>query len=115
MVRLEDAFRFEQVCKFQDAADNFCAAYRALTGRDGMTHYFHLLQAGHYSFYLLKYHNLYRYSQQGWERFNSRLKRTYHHKTAKGGGKEGGSKLEPVVYSVAREMTWRLGHLAGLF
>lgn len=40
-----------------------------LTGRDGMTNYFHFLHAGHFSFYLLrvKVKNLYKYSQQGSE------------------------------------------------
>ena len=58
-------FHFEDVCAFQSDADEFCSAYFALTGRDGMTNYFHLLHAGHYSHFLLKYGNSYGYSQQG--------------------------------------------------
>ena len=100
----KEHFEFEEVCKFQLDADEFCDAYFLLTGRDGMTNYFHLLKAGHYAYFLRKYHNLYRYSQQGWENINSRLKRTFHHNTQKGGC--GRSKLLPVIYTLLRDMLW---------
>ena len=80
-----------------------------------MTNYFHLLHAGHYSYFLLRYGNMYRYSQQGWENLNGRLKRIFHHNTQKGGGRGGSSKFLPVVYTLAREMLWRFGYLDGLF
>ena len=80
-----------------------------------MTNYFHALRAGHFSYFLLKYKNLYRLSQQGWENVNSRLKRSYHHNSAKGGGRGGSSKLLPVMYNLLREMMWKFGHLDGLF
>ena len=101
------------MCKFQLDADEFCDAYFLLTGRDGMTNYFHLLKAGHYAYFLRKYHNLYRYSQQGWENINSRLKRTFHHNTQKGGC--GRSKLLPVIYTLLQDMLWQFGWLDGLF
>jgi hypothetical protein len=108
-------FHFEDVCAFQKDADEFCSAYFALTGRDGMTNYFHLLHAGHYSYFLLKYGNLYRYSQQGWENVNAVLKRSFHQNSQKGGGKGGSSKLLQVMYRMSRQLMWRVGHLDGLF
>jgi hypothetical protein len=108
-------FHFEDVCAFQKDTDEFCSAYFALTGRDGMTNYFHLLHAGHYSYFLLKYGNLYRYSQQGWENVNAVLKRSFHQNSQKGGGKGGSSKLLQVMYRMSRQLMWRVGHLDGLF
>ena len=103
------------MCQFQHDADAFCSSYFAVTGRDGMTNYFHALRAGHFAFFLRKYKNLYRLSQQGWENVNSRLKSSYHHNTQKGGGVGGSSKLLPVLYTMGRELLWRFGFLDGLF
>ena len=99
----------------QLAADDFCDEYVDLTGRDGMTNYFHNLRSGHFSYYLRKYGNLYLLSQQGWENVNSRFKRLFHFNTQKGGGIGGSSKLGPVMYTMARSMLWRYGYLDGLF
>jgi hypothetical protein len=63
----QEHFDFEKLAAFQLDVDMFCEAYFWKTGMDGMTNYFHLLFAGHYSYFLLKYGNLYRFSQQGWE------------------------------------------------
>jgi hypothetical protein len=111
----KEKFSFEDVCRFQRDADDFCSVYISLTGRAGMTNYFHLLHSGHYSYFLRKYGNLYRYSQQGWENVNSVSKRTYHRNTARGGGPKGSSKLKPILYRLARGMLWRCGYLDGLF
>ena len=108
-------FRPEDVDAFQLLADEFCDVYVGLTGRDGMTNYFHILRAGHFSYFLEKYGNLYLLSQQGWENVNSRWKRTFHNNTQKGGGWGGSSKLGPVMYTMARSMLWRYGYLDGLF
>jgi len=108
-------FEWDDICNFQLEADKWCDVYLRLTGRDGMMNYIHLLYTGHYSYFLEKYGNLYRYSQQGWENLNSRVKRNYHHNTKKGGGRDGSSKLLPVMYTLVREVLWRFGYLDGLF
>ena len=108
-------FEFEDVCAFQMEADKFCEVYTSVTGRDGMTNYVHCLRAGHFSYFLRKYKNLYRLSQQGWENVNSQLKATFLRSTQRGGGKGGSSKLLPVMYKLARGVLWRYGHLDGLF
>ena len=41
-------FKFEDVYDFQNTADDFMEVYIFLTGRDGMTNYFHFLHAGHF-------------------------------------------------------------------
>jgi len=77
MVHLDSKkhFKYEDMCELQLAADEFCDVYISLTGRDGMTNYFHNLHTGHYSYFLLKYGNLHRMSQQGWENVNGRFTR----------------------------------------
>ena len=103
------------VDQFQLCADKFCDAYFALTGQDGMTNYFHILQSGYFSYFLEKYKTLYLLSQQGWENMNSRFKRSFHNNSQKGGGRRGSSKLRPVMYTMARDMLWRYGFLDRLF
>ena len=99
------------VAQFQKDADVFMKRYKALTGRDGMTNYFHMLDAGHFAFFLHKYGNLYRLSQQGWENVNSIMKRSFHRNTQRGGCKRGTSKILPVFLRLHRAMMWRMGHL----
>ena len=57
----------------------------SIAGLEGMTNYIHLLGSGHISYYLKKYRNLYRYSNQSWERLNKRVKRFYLQRTQRGG------------------------------
>ena len=97
-------FEFDDVCKFQDTADKFCDPYIYLTGVEGMTNYIHMMFSGTFAYFLDKYGNLYRFSQQGWENVNGTWKRHFHHNSAKGGGKGGSSKLLPIMYTVARAM-----------
>ena len=51
-------FRFEMICEFQNDVDEFSLVHFEITGRDGMTNYFHLLHAGHYTFFFITYGNL---------------------------------------------------------
>jgi hypothetical protein len=117
MTTLESKQEFTQqhVDDFQLDADKFCDIYCGLTGRDGMTNYFHILRSGHFSYFLVKYKSLYLLSQQGWDNVNNRFKRSFHNNTQKGGGKGGSSKLAPVMYTMARDMLWQYGFLDGLF
>ena len=105
---------FDDVCHFVYISDIFMGRYTALTGRDGMTNYFHMLRDGHIASALETYGNLYRYSQQGWENINSVMKRTFHRGTSKGGGGVGKSKIRPVFLRMIRAAMWRMGHLRGL-
>ena len=105
---------FNEVCYFVMISDSFMERYIALTGRDGMTNYFHMLRDGHIAYALNKYGNLYRYSQQGWENINSVMKRSFHRGTQRGGGRGDKSKVQPIFLRMLRAAMWRMGHLAGL-
>lgn len=80
-----------------------------------MTNYFHLLYVGHFAYFLSRYGNLYKYSQQGWENINGRFKTKFFHNSGKGGRKGGTSKLREVFYSFLRELLWRAGYMDALF
>ena len=90
-------FEFEDVCSYQLSADKWLNNYIRLTGRDGMTKYIHLHKSGHWAYFLMKYKNVYKCSQQGYENVNGGMKSDFLRKSQKGGGKRGTSKLEPIM------------------
>ena len=103
----------EEVASFQNDADNFFQIWVQLWGLEGCTNYIHMLSSGHISTYLLKWRNLYRHSQQGWEAFNSLLKTFYFRRTGHGGatgqGKGRKSKLLPIARWLQRRIIWLCG------
>jgi len=64
-IRKRDDFTDSDIDSFQSTADEFIELWIELNGSEGMSCYLHDLAAGHFSYYLRKYRNLYRYSQQG--------------------------------------------------
>ena len=50
-----------------------------------ITNYMHYIGAGHLAYYLQRFRNLYRFSQQGWEALNQLLKHFYFNNTNHGG------------------------------
>ena len=44
----------------------FCE-WLKLAGEEGVTNYIYIIGSGHINFYLTRYRNLYKFSQQGWE------------------------------------------------
>ena len=71
-----------------------------------------MIGAGHLSYYLQKWRNLYRYSQQGWEALNSQIKTIYFRRTQRGGNKGDGefnSKVEPIGKWLQRSLFWKMG------
>jgi hypothetical protein len=115
MARKKEDFSNKEIDEFQLHCDKFTEAWLRLHkgGNAGMTNYFHVIAAGHLTYYLRRWRNLYRYSQQGWEGMNSVVKTVLHKRTQKGGhgGKSGekNSKVEPI----ARWMLRRLFFLSG--
>jgi hypothetical protein len=98
---------------FQTLADDWFEKWIKLVGRDGLSNYFHIVGSGHLSFYLREWKNLYKYSQQGWESYNSLIKSVYFRRTQRGGN--GGKKDEPTsrVAPIARWLQRKLFFLSG--
>eukprot|EP00978_Attheya_sp_CCMP212_P007591 scaffold17549_cov35-Attheya_sp.AAC.2 len=92
-IRKRENFTDDEIVSFQDTVDEFIELWIGLNGTQGMINYLHDLAAGHFSYYLRKYRNLYRYSQQGWEAFMGLLKTVDHSKTNFGEHSNGGELL----------------------
>ena len=105
---------WEEACEFQDEADNFMDIYNKVTGRRGMTNYFHYWRDGHLAWMIIERGSVYRFSQQGWEAMNGRLKRTFNHSTQKGGSNSKG-KLLSMVLTFVRSSLWAAGYLDEYF
>jgi hypothetical protein len=90
--------------------DAWNARWVALCGREGLTNYTHLLSSSHVTYYLRRFRNLYRYSNQGWEYQNSQMKYVYLHRTNRGGseGTHGGrsSKMKHLGRWMLRVLWW---------
>ncbi len=63
-----------QIINFQNNIDDFFQVWVKLFSQSGCTNYIHFLASGHISEYMFRWRNLHRFSQQGWENFNSLLK-----------------------------------------
>ena len=98
-----------QIDAFQIMADDFFALWLDIMGYDGVTNYIHLLGAGHIRYFFLKWRNLHRFSNQGWEAYNALVANYWHHRTQKGGGKGEKSKILAIAQWLLRAMMWRTG------
>ena len=73
----------------------------------------HIFGCGHTLHYMERYSNLYRYSQQGWEGLNAKIKSMFFHHARKGGGKlsnrEAALHLNSIGLFLIRDLMWRSG------
>ena len=107
-LRSRKPFKHVDVLDFQSLADRFGDLWIKVAGRDGMSNYMHDLIAGHCSYFLFRYGNLYRFSQQGWEALMKKMKGTFHFATQRGGhGSKMQSKILPICDFLLRELFWR--------
>jgi hypothetical protein len=100
--RRRDDFDDDDIEEFQTHADDWFEKWIQLVGRDGLTNYTHIVGAGHLSFYMTEWGNLYRYSQQGWEAYNSLIKSVYYRRTQRGGHAGKKDALSSWVVPLAR-------------
>jgi hypothetical protein len=77
--RKRDDLTDEEIEECQDYGDKFYQQRIELFDYIGITNYIHMIGAGHFKHFLIKYRNLYRYSQQGWEAYNHLIKSFYYH------------------------------------
>ena len=84
-IRQRRDFTDEEIVSLQKDIDVWYADWVSVTGREGITNYVHMLGAGHLAYYLKKFRNLYRFSNQSWERLNKRVKKMYLQKTQRCG------------------------------
>ena len=111
-VRKKEDFLDDKIESFQIVCDHFFASCVKLHKEAGVGNYVHMIGAGHLSYYLQKWRNLYRYSQQGWEALNSQIKTIYFRRTQCGGNKGDGefnSKVEPIGKWLQRSLFYKMG------
>ena len=104
-----DNFSDAEIKDCQSKIDSFANVWISLNGDAGVGNYFHYLFSGHVSFFLYRYRNLYRYSQQGWESMNGRMKQVYFRRSQRAGKGSKGSHLRPIYRLYARRLGWILG------
>ena len=100
------------IYSFQDKVDEYYEKWINLTGQNGMTNYIHFLGSGHVAYYLFKYRNVYRFSQQGFEAMMGKIKAIYHRCTSRGGNgsaKQTRSHILQVAHFVLCMMMWHSG------
>jgi hypothetical protein len=92
--------------------DTWNVRWVALCGREGLTNCTHLLSSSDVTYYLRRFRNLYRYSNQVWEYQNSRMKHVYLHRTNRGGseGTHGGrsSRIKHLGRWMLRVLWWMM-------
>ena len=92
-------------------ADDFFQVWIKLHGQAGVGNYLHMIGSGHMLQYMIRWGNLTKYSQQGWEALNSLIKLFFFRRTNKGGGNSDGkasskSKLIPIAKLIQRRFFW---------
>jgi hypothetical protein len=109
VLKRKDDFTDREISILQDDIDLWAENWVAMNGKEGCTNYTHLLTC-HATYFLRRWRNLYRYSNQGWEYQNKRIRNRYHHHTTRGGstGTKGGrsSKIKPIGLWFLRIMYW---------
>ena len=112
IILIRKPFTDEMIYSFQDKVDKYYEKWINLTGRNGMTNYIHFLGSGHVAYYLFKYRNLYRFSQQGFEAMMGKIKAIYHRCTSRGGNgsaEQTRSHILQVAHFLLRMMMWHSG------
>jgi hypothetical protein len=102
-------FTEDDIKRFQKKADEFFKSWIKLTGYDGVSNYIHMLGAAHVKYFLRKWKNLNRLSNQGWESYNALVAAYWYHRTTKGGAKDDGSKILSIARWLSRMIMWRSG------
>ena len=117
-MRQHSDFSDAQILTFHKKTAQFMDSYCSIYDNDSskITNYIHIIGAGHLTYYLRKYRNLYKFSQQGWEALNQKTKHYYFNNTNHGGNqgnKNGGmvcgNHLLPIMKMWQRWYMWRLG------
>jgi hypothetical protein len=70
IVRQHNEYSDDDIIKYQSHFDSWFQVWVQLHAAAGCTNYTHVFSYGHLAEYLFKWRNLYRFSQQGFEKFN---------------------------------------------
>jgi hypothetical protein len=116
LMKKHDDFTDDEIDDLHKLTLPFMAKWVQLMNGDSITNYIHMVGAGHLTYFLCRYRNLYKFSQQGWEALNQKLKYFYFHNTNHGGcggnkaGALSGDHVLPLMRLLQRSIMWDLGH-----
>ncbi len=117
ILRKRSEYTDEDIKTFQLKIDSFFTNYVELSGagKEGVTNYIHMLGSAHLMYYMKVHRNLYKYSQQGWESLNAKVKLSFFNHTQRGGNYGAGveeserSYLRSIFMYFQREILWISG------
>jgi hypothetical protein len=115
MTRQKEDFSDGAIDVYHDLCLELMGKYVDLAGTENVTNYIHLIGSGHLVYYLKHFRNLYKFSQQGWEALNAKVRRVYFSRTQRGGNVGGKAKLKhghvrPLFLFFSRYTMWKTGH-----
>jgi hypothetical protein len=88
ILRQPGEYTDDDIINFQTKIDDFFTTYVETSGagKEGITNYLDMLGSSHISYYMKQQHrNLYKSSQQGWERLNEKFKLIFFNQLQLGG------------------------------
>jgi hypothetical protein len=112
IVRQKNEFTDDDIIRYQNLVDNWFQVWVQLHSDAGCTNYTHMLSSGHLAEYMFKWRNLYRFSQQGFEKFNHVFSTFYFRRTNHGGRRHRDakkSKLMAIGRWLQRRLLWMTG------
>jgi hypothetical protein len=123
ILRKTQEYTDDDIDTFQEKIDAFYKAYVETSGagKKGITNYVHMLGSGHVSYYMKKHRNLYKFSQQGWESLNEKVKLMFFNHSQRGGnyglsiGENERYFLRSIFLGFQREALWISGMAEAYF
>lgn len=112
ILREKREFTDDKIKEFQRHIDKWFRLWNKLWSYEGCTNYTHMLSSGHMFEFMYKWRNLYRFSQQGWKKFNHISSIFYFRRTNHGGKRHADavkSKLVPIGKWLQRRLLWLTG------
>jgi hypothetical protein len=80
-LRKHDNFSDFDIHCIESKINAWTSKWIALTGRECMTNYNHVLTSVHMIYYLKRWRNLHRFSNQGWENLTASIQYVYHRRS----------------------------------
>jgi hypothetical protein len=117
ILRKRSEYTEEDINEFQLKVTDFFTAFveESGAGKEGVTNYIHMLGSGHIAYYMRAHRNLYKFSQQGWESLNEKVKLSFFNHTQRGGNfgtdntEQERSYLRSIFMFFQRELLWMSG------
>ena len=109
IVPQHNQFTDDDIVRYQKHVDHWFQTWVKLHAAAGCTNYTYMFSSGHLSGYMFKWRNLYRFSQQGFKKFNHVFSTFYFRRTNHGGRRHQDAtktKLLAIGRWLQRQLLW---------